>query len=331
MEWVEHLPGPAWLYYVAVATFLSVAHLFVQWGQEGAPLISQTIQLTIATAFYYLIATHYLDKLARDAMVRFRPAIKSSAHREINLEYQLTTMPARTVWLMTFLGVLMGVLVLAGVGLHILVYPGTALLATAPAAILESIIVLLLGVCYLICLYHTVHQLRTVSMIYTEIAKIDLFNQGPLHAFARLAAYTAIAWTLPQYFWFSAGLRDAAFGLAMGFFSVTMILAIIAFLWPLQGVHRLLVAKKAQLQGEVGQRLEKSLQLFAQALEKDDMAAMSAISSAISNADHERQIVAAIPTWPWQPGMLRNAATAFFLPLIIWGATRILTWFFGAA
>jgi hypothetical protein len=172
--------------------------------------------------------------------------------------------------------------------------------------------------------------MHTVSVIYTELTKVDLFNQRPLHAFARLAAYTAIAWMAPQYFWFTAGLEGAALSVALGFLGIAMILGVITFFWPLRGIHRLLAAKKEQLQGEASRRLENSLQLFAQAFDKDELAAMDAIGKAISNAERERQIVDAIPTWPWPPGLLRGAATAFFLPLIIWAATRILERLFGS-
>lgn len=331
MDWVESLPGPAWLYYLAATAMFSGAYVGVQWWENGYPLIiSRAPLLSITTAFYYLGAVHYLDNVARDAMVRFCSAVTTPAHRVAELEYRLTTMPARMVWLMTLVGALEGSLVVAGIVLRLLVYPGPVIFASAPAAILEGTMVLLLGIFFFINIYHTVHQLRTVSIIYTELTKVDLFNQAPLHAFARLAAYTAIAWMIPHYFWITAGLRDAALDVALGFLGITTILGVITFFWPLHGIHRLLAAKKEQIQGEVSRRVEKSLQLFAQALEKDDLGAMDAIGKIISNAQHERQIVDAIPTWPWQPGLLRGAATAFFLPLIIWAATRILEWFFGS-
>ena len=330
-DWVERRPGPVWVYYVGAIAFFSGVYVGVLWWESGtSSIISPTILLTISSALYYLVVVHYLDNVARDAMVRFRPAIEAPAQRVAELEYRLTTMPAAMVWLMTLVGTLEASLVVAGVGSGLLVYPGPALLASTPMAILESTMVLLLGVFFAVAVYHTVHQLRTVSIIYTELAKVDLFNQAPLHAFARLAAYTAIAWMIPHYFWFTAGLRDTAFGVAMGFLGITTVLGVITFFWPLHGIHRLLAAKKDQIEGEGSRRLEKSLQLFAQALDQGDLGAMDAIGKAISNAEHERRIVAAIPTWPWQPGLLRGAATAFFLPLILWAATRFLEWFFGA-
>lgn len=329
--WVEGLPGPAWLYYVAAMALYYVAYFLVKWWEGGFPVpFSRTIILTIISAFGYLGTIHYLDKVAREAMVRFRPAIEAPAARVADLEYRLTTMPARTVWLMTLLGALAGTLMLAALVSGVLVYPGLRIFASIPAAVLEVSIVSLVWVLFAIYAYHTIHQLRTVNIIYTELTKVDLFNQGPLHAFARLAAYTAIALTIPQYLWFTAGLTGAAFGVSVGFLSVAIMLGVITFFWPLYGIHRLLAAKKEQLQSEASRRQEKSLQLFAQALDKEELAVMDTIGGAIRTAELERQIVTAIPTWPWQPGLVRGAMTAVFLPLLIWAATRILERFFGS-
>jgi hypothetical protein len=330
MSSVGRLPGPAWLYYLAAMALFSAAYYLVKWWEGGFPVaFSRTIKLTIITTFGYLGTIHYLDKFAHDAMARFRPAIEAPTWRVADLEYRLTTMPARAVWLMTLLGVLVATLMLAAIVSGVLVYPELRVFASMPATVLEVSILLLELVFFITCAYHTVHQLRIVNSIYTELTKVDLFNQGPLHAFARLPIYTVIALTIPQYLWFSTGLTAAAFGVGLGFLGVAIILGIITAFWPLYGIHRLLAAKKDQLQSEASGRQEKCLQLFAQALDKEDMGAMSAIGEAIRTAEHEQQTVAAIPTWPWPPGLLRGAMTAVFLPLIIWAATRILERFFG--
>jgi hypothetical protein len=280
--------------------------------------------LVAVIGFYYLASIHYLDDIARDAMERFRPAVEAPMRRVAELEYRLTTMPAKMVWLMTLLGTIEGTLTLAGMASGTLSYPGVAAFASVPATLLEVAIILLIGIFFVIGVYHTVHQLRTVSLLYTELTNVDLFQQGPLHAFARLAAYAAISWIMPQYFWLTSGLEAAAFGIALGFLFIIVILGIITFTWPLLGIHQLLAAKKEQLQGMVNKRLQKCLVAFDQALEKGDMAQMDAINKAIDNAERERRVVEAIPTWPWQPATLRGAVTALLLPLILWVATRVL-------
>lgn len=323
--WISRLPGPAWLYYFGAALILYLMYLSVKWWETGSPraTISQWSILIGLIGFYYLAAVYYLDIIARDAMERLRPAIDGPAYRVAELEYRLTTMPPKLVWLMTLLGTIGGVLTVLGIRVGALFYPGPAF-ASLPATVLEVAIIIFIDVGFFVGSYHTVHQLRIVSMIYTELTKVDLFNQAPLYAFARLAGYTAISWSIPQYFWLTSGLEQAAFGVLLGFFTVAVILGIITFTLPLLGIHRLLARAKEQLQGETNIRLQAILRLFEQELEKGDFAQMDAINKAIDNAERERRIVDSIPTWPWQPGSLRGAVTAFLLPLVLWLATRFL-------
>jgi hypothetical protein len=330
MAWVALRPGPAWLYYFGVAALFHAVYLLVKW-QEGelGDALSPWGALVASTGFYYLASVHYLDNVARDAMERFRPAIEAPPRRVAELEYRLTTMPPHMVWLMTLLGLLEGGLTIAGMLSGTLAYPGPLAFATLPAAVLEATIILLIGVFFVIAVYHTVHQLRVVSIIYTELTKVDLFKQGPLHAFARLAAYTAAVWLIPQYFWQTIGLEAAASRVSLGFLCMAVVLGWITFTWPLLGIHRLLVGEKDRLQDTVTKRLQECLQAFDQALERGDLAQMDGIHKAIESAVRERQIVDALPTWPWPPGTLRGALTAFLLPLFLWLATRLLERFVG--
>jgi hypothetical protein len=327
---VARRPGPAWLYYLGAAVFFFVLYVLVKWWEGAIPrgIVSQWALLVIVIGFYYLAAIHYLDGIARDAMERFRPAIAAPKQRVAELEYRLTTMPAKMVWLMTLLGTLEGILTLVGIALGMLSYPGLIAFASLPAMLLEATIVIFGGICFVVAVYHTVHQLRTVSIIYTELTKIDLFQQGPLHAFARLTVYTAASWIIPQYFWLTSGFQEGAFGVSLGFFSVVLILGAITLTWPLLGIHKLLAAEKEKLQGAVTKRLQTCLLMVEQALEKDDLAQMGALNSALDNVERERRIVDAIPTWPWQPGLLRGAVTAVLLPLFLWIVTRVLESFF---
>jgi hypothetical protein len=330
MAWLDRRPGPTWLYYLAALTFIIVAYLLALWWEGKFPAVVPVTGIYIViSAFIYLGAMHLLDHAARHAMTRFRPAIEAPAWRVAELEYQLTTMPARTTWYVTLLGILAGLLLMGVVLAGAADYPGLLYTESSIAAGLEFTAQILVCIVFSLFAYHTIHQMRTVSAIYTELTKIDLFNQEPLHAFARLAAYTGIAIMMVQYLWFTIGLTGVALGVSFGFLAVAAVLAGSLFIWPLYGIHRLLAAKKDQRQGEASHRLEKSIKLFADALEHDNVAEMAAIGAAMRNAEQELQIVKAIPTWPWPPGLLRGTMTAFFLPVIIWGATRLLERFLG--
>ncbi len=323
---IARQPGPAWLYYFGMALVLFLAYVGVKWweGQIPRELFSMWSIVVCLTGFYYLTIMHYRNEIARDAMLRFRPALDIPAWRIAELEYRLTTMPPKTIWLLTFLGIVEGTLTLIGMASGRLQYPGPPSFVSVPASILEGILIILIGVFFVICVYHTIHQLHIVRVLYAELTTVNLFHQTPLHAFARLSAFIVISWMTPQYFWLTGGLESTAFGVAFTFFCIAVALGIIAFVWPLLGIHRLLVAEKETLQAAAHRRLQNSLAAFDTAIDRGDLAPMDGISKAIDNAERECRVVNALPTWPWQPGLLRNAATAFFLPLVLWVATRLL-------
>ena len=53
----------------------------------------------------------------------------------------------------------------------------------AALIVLSTCSSLLIYVLVGVLVYHTLHQLRTVDVIYTKHTRINLFQQGPLYAF----------------------------------------------------------------------------------------------------------------------------------------------------
>jgi len=51
---------------------------------------------------------------------------------------------------------------------------------------------------------------------------------------------------------------------------------------------------------------------------------MSDINDALTSLDTERRLIEERPTWPWSPGTPRAVAAGLLLPLLIWGAQRVL-------
>ena len=52
-------------------------------------------------------------------------------------------------------------------------------------------------------LLHTYHQLRLISHIYTEHARIDLDQSRPLYNFSQVSALTAIGLLVLPYGWYA--------------------------------------------------------------------------------------------------------------------------------
>ncbi|MFQ5596379.1 MAG: hypothetical protein ACE5HA_19725 [Anaerolineae bacterium] len=57
---------------------------------------------------------------------------------------------------------------------------------------------------------------------------------------------------------------------------------------------------------------------------------MTELHRAMSSLEIEREVLARIPTWPWQPGTLRGVASAVSLPVLVWLIQQILAYYLGS-
>jgi hypothetical protein len=146
----------------------------------------------------------------------------------------------------------------------------------------------------------------------------------PLYAFSSVTALTAVSLTLPTYFWLGVnpGLLTDLATLAMTL--PIAVLALVAFVWPLLGIHRLLVEEKERLLGEIALRSETAMVELLQRIDEGELEGMSDLSEAIASLETEQKALKAVSTWPWQPETVRSLITALLLPLGLWVAQYAL-------
>jgi hypothetical protein len=108
------------------------------------------------------------------------------------------------------------------------------------------------------------------------------------------------------------------------------VLALVAFVWPLLGIHHLLVAEKARLLDECRRRLEASFVELHRRLDAGEIEGMSEFNMAIGSLEMEHVALKRIPTWPWQPETLSLLITALALPLGLWILQYVLQSFLGS-
>jgi hypothetical protein len=170
-----------------------------------------------------------------------------------------------------------------------------------------------------VLVYHTVRQLVLIYRIYTRQTRIDFFHLSPLYAFSHHTRRTAIAILLFVYFDIlvaDPGLRIHPLNLAAS--GTLTLLALVAFIGPLGGAHRLLVAEKARLLDDNAGRLEKGFHELQLRTDKLKLAGADDLNKTLSSLEIERAALQRIPTWPWEPGTVRGLAAALLLPVVIW-------------
>ena len=104
--------------------------------------------------------------------------------------------------------------------------------------------------------------------------------------------------------------------------AVSTMLAVVTFLWPLWGVHRIMIEEKERMDLECSERYESLLMEWHSKLDSRKLEGSDDLYSAIRSVIAEKEEIRKIPTWPWSPGTLRGWIAALFLPLAVW----ILQW-----
>jgi hypothetical protein len=262
----------------------------------------------------------YLDEVARHALREFQPLLPKQAGLVPRLEYELTTLPARPA--------LLSGLFWAGVFV-ILMVPGLPVVARqfhyGRVAIAGAWVFGLFSfVTGSAMYYHTIRQLRLVSLTVARVERVNLFRLDPLYAFARLTAQTGVCWLLLS----GVTLIIFPFGLVnitvVALYVTQVFFALGAFILPLWKVHQRLVVERRRLLAEVSRRVERAIERLHQALDGDDMARVKEIDTALAGLASERKVLEGIATWPWSTATFSGFVSALVLPIALFLIQLIL-------
>ncbi len=317
--WIERQPGPAWLFYGGLWTILLVIDLIGRVMDGHADLPPLFVPIFLATPFYNLWLIHYLDRQARLALERFRPAVSCDEESYNSLCYQLTTMPAGPTVLVTIAGGGLGLLMLLIVSqeeqAH---YWGVPAINTGVHYPISYGTAILIGVVAASLIYHSWHQLRTVSRIYEEHTAVDLFNQRPLYAFSNLSARTAIGMLIQTYSWPVVAPEVLSHAAMVSWIIGYNLVCLLIFIVPLIGIHNLLREDREERLVEAGRLARAASQELHRRIREKQMTDMDNLYKTIHSLDLEFQTLRHAPTWPWQPEVPRAVGVALVFPLILW-------------
>ena len=114
-----------------------------------------------------------------------------------------------------------------------------------------------------------------------------------------------------------------------------LVLALVAF-FPLRGLHARLAAEKARLQHATSSRLQATIEAIHRIVDDESgnrtdiersrvaQTRLDALSEAQSSLIQEREVIAKLSTWPWDPNTLRAVVSAVVLPIGLFLLTRYL-------
>jgi len=315
-HWVEKLPLRAWIFYVVFGIALILIQMLFLW-LDGGIQATEVLPVIIFNGFavpFLLALIHLLDSQAMTAVNAMRSILDMTESELDNYEYRLANMPFLAPLIVGV--ILMMVTILAPlVAMEPIRYAaleGRPLFAGV-FHIVDKSSAFLMGA----FLYHTIRQLRLVSAINLNHLRINLFHLGPLQAFSRLTASTAVGIMVFVYLWMFINPELLADPVNLGLAALFMIFAVSLFVWPLYGVHRLMLVEKERALRDLDKRFEVAFSEFNQRFEENDYAGIERLNGTISSLDIQHRRMESIPTWPWSAETARFMLTAIALPLIL--------------
>jgi hypothetical protein len=177
-----------------------------------------------------------------------------------------------------------------------------------------------------VLLFHTVRQLRTISQIQRQIPRIDIFQLDPLHAFSGVTARNGLI--LLGLAYVGAATDPTTFVLdnpaLIVFLVLSILVAIAAFVLPLHGMHQRILSEKELLTAEANHDLQLVLTEIGRRARAGDLRDADALNKQLDSLVTRRDVIARVPTWPWDPTTLRGFVTAVLLPIVLWLVYRLL-------
>ena len=317
-------PVPARCAYAAVWLALFALQTGLKWLDGTYPVgtLSPFHLVFSGSAVFVFAAMHYLDRVAANGLDAFGPALQVEDDERMRLLGRLTTLPAGPVLALSIAGMAFAVFLRLT---FVRPYLPTLELGTSPGAmIVDAGLLVLLWSAIFVLVYHTVHQLLTVSEIYRLHARIDLFQIRPLYAFSPLAARTATAMLLLCTAWLATAPGVLQNMVILALAAAIAALALGTFVAPLAGIWRRLRVEKQRLLDEHHLRAESALQRFHEELAAGELDRMDGMNKAVATLELEYARLTRMPVWPWSAATLRGLLTAVFLPLVVWAAQQFL-------
>jgi hypothetical protein len=326
-DWVEGLPIPTLIFYPVLYVLLVSIHHATLW-LGGVLQVGQFSKSILLTIDFWLVlqmaAFHYFRNEAEAALLKFRPALSVGAKEFEKLRFSFVHMSAPGT-LYTSL------LVTIPLGLFFFLSPFEIVSSLFGATPLTSAVtlLLLLGSPFAFGFFYFVFRsLFLINRFYQLVKRINLFNLEPLYAFSNFTSKVGmlfILYLVLNYLTSDAwGSQQSGEAITSFYLFFNGIIAVLAFVLPLWGMHVRLVAEKERVSDENNTRLEKAFWALQTRMDKGKLGDVAQFRSGISALMDFRTEIKKIPTWPWDTGTLHTFLTALFVPLTVWLVQQLL-------
>ncbi len=217
------------------------------------------------------------------------------------MAFRLSTLPAGPVLAATGLGLLAGLGFAFLIPLQERVRLTNMVITPLSYAVNVPLLILSWGM-YGVLFYHTLHQLREISAVLGVHSRVNLFDVSPVYGFSGVTGLTAVGLSVVSLGWLVTLPQTASSVAGLLPHVIFIIAAVIAFLWPLLGVHRLLGREKDRLLGANARMIESVGGELHRRVEAGELTGMADVNDTLAGLEVERRLIEGTPTWPWSPG-----------------------------
>ncbi len=322
VNWVEEKPLQGWLGFAVIWVAISGSLQALAWQRGALPKgqLDGIILVTPIGILWGVAAWAWGDRLAKDALPKFLAFVGKSPREQEKVIRDFASLPEKSA---AFWG---------AVSIPVTL---TWYRALRDAATSDPIVYSLTGILFVafnvppfIAFMRIFHQLLRIQRMFHAAGHIDLFNLAPIYSLSRYTTRHAILLAFTNVLLFAALFWDSPnplIGVFMGMVAQLGILTL--FLLPLREIARRIRLEKEERIAYLNLKLETMFNRIHKAVEKDTLAKIPEYRWSADALQNELNVVKAIPTWPWNPGTLRNLLVPLLLPLIITVLQRyVLVW-----
>jgi hypothetical protein len=315
MDFVQRQRVPFWLTYLCCLV-LEVALLHILAWADGwvSPYTFNPLMATFPVWLWVPMAIMtYVDSVSLQALSSFRSLLDITEEQFNGLKYEFTNMPSRGVFLSGLFWSINYLLInyLGYDATYVALGWGKTFAATTFTV---GLVTFLTGSAIY---YHSLQKLVLINRTVKMVKQFNLFRLDPVYAFSRVTSLIGISWMLMLTLTLLTLPIRLATGLGVAIMAVQILLAIAAFVLPLWFVHRRLVSEKRNLIAELNLRFQSAMDKLHHALDKNEKDDVDHFSNALMGMGAEREVLTAIPTWPWRAGTLTGFLSAIVLPIVI--------------
>ena len=324
-EWIAR-SGLSWQRAIIILAGIFAGLLLVATVLDGMLTGHANVQfwrLTVllpTSALYTILSYHLLMTLLSNAIGAFRQLLVLGAEDFDTLSLTISTLDRRREWLSLVIGVVIGMFL----PIQLWNGPETAVWLKLYWRFCGM---LLFGIAAW-GIYLSAAYVQAINALSSRPLKIDIFDPQPLEPIAQwgfglslsfIVSITVIILITPD------PQRYLTLGWLVWFTSLILV-AVLAFFLPLNGIHRVMAEAKDRELNELRQDLVEMYQTWKHNVRSKEspMEDMDQLSGAIAaGLAYEKRIEEAAE-WPYSDGTLQRLFLSTLLPAVAWGAQLVL-------